>query len=73
MTDPHERPNQAPDHELVWRIDARDQMLLALIEMARAAATIRRRMIVTHTRRLDGEALARIISAGEGYVTCEED
>ena len=54
-----------------WRIDAREHLVLALIEFAAAAAAVRRRLFVCNCHECDDDGIARMLAAGQGYVTCE--
>lgn len=54
-----------------WRIDAREHLVLALIEFAAAAAAVRRRLLVSNCHACDNDGIARMLAAGQGYVVCD--
>jgi hypothetical protein len=57
----------------VWRIDARQHMLPALLEFACAAAAIGRRILISNCGQLPPAELERVVAAGEGHVECVPD
>jgi hypothetical protein len=61
---------QSFDHSQ-WRIDAREHLVLALIDFAQAAATLRRRLFVSNCHHCDNDGIARMLAAGQGYVICD--
>lgn len=61
---------ESTDSGIQWRVDAREYLLLALNDLACAAAAVRRRLIITDCACLDRVSVERLERLGEGYVIC---